>query len=197
LLAELQEKVGAKVDIINFATYTAPADSAFTELHDQAISASRTVTSRLDSLDAYAAVVPWFVATGELIGLIDVQLDAAEFDAAARELARRLLFIALAILALAALGGIAYGKWLARPLEVLQGAANRIGRGDFSVAVRAEGVSEIHSLALTMDEMRHNLVDLTATLRRREAEAGCWTCNRPKSLVDFAAMCCALKRLTV
>lgn len=171
LLAELQEKVGAKVDIINFATYTAPADSAFTELHDQAISASRTVTSRLDSLDAYAAVVPWFVATGELIGLIDVQLDAAEFDAAARELARRLLFIALAILALAALAGIAYGKWLARPLETLQGAADRIGRGDFSVAVRAEGVSEIKSLALTMDEMRHNLVDLTATLRRREAEA--------------------------
>jgi len=171
MLAELQEKVGAKVDIINFATYTAPADSAFTELHDQAISASRTVTSRLDSLDAYAAVVPWFVATGELIGLIDVQLDAAEFDAAARELARRLLFIALAILALAALAGIAYGKWLARPLEALQGAADRIGRGDFSVAVRAEGVSEIKSLALTMDEMRHNLVDLTATLRRRDAEA--------------------------
>jgi hypothetical protein len=47
LLAELQEKVGAKVDIINFATYTAPADSAFTELHDQAISASLCSCSAL------------------------------------------------------------------------------------------------------------------------------------------------------
>ncbi len=171
LLAELQEHVGATVNIINYATYTAPADDVFTELHDQAISSGRVVASRIDSLDVYAASVPWSAATGELIGLIDVQLDAAEFDASASELGRRLVIIALVIVGLAALGGIAYGQWLARPLEALQRAADRIGRGDFSVAVPAEGVSEIESLALTMDEMRHNLVDLTATLRRRDAEA--------------------------
>ena len=58
-----------------------------------------------------------------------------------------------------------------RPLKALRRAADRIGRGDFSVAVPLAGINEIESLALTMDEMRSNLVDLTAVLRRREAEA--------------------------
>src|SRR5690606_8196838 len=99
------------------------------------------------------------------------QIDASGFDASARALRRRLAFIALAVLALAALGGMLYGRWLARPLEALRNAADRMGRGDFSVAVPHSGISEIDSLATTMDEMRSNLVDLTAVLRRREAEA--------------------------
>ncbi len=171
LVADLQEQVDATVTVINYATYTAPPDNPFTELHSQTITSGKVTTRRLSDSDSYVAVVPWSASTGELIGLVDVQIGAAEFDAAARALGMRLAVISLLVLALAALGGMLYGRWLARPLEALRNAADRIGRGDFSVAVPTSGISEIGSLALTMDEMRSNLVDLTAVLRRREAEA--------------------------
>ncbi len=171
LLAGLQEQVGARVNVTNYTTYTAPPEDPLTDLHGEAISTGQLVTRRFERPDVYVATTPWSVSTGELVGLVDVQIDAAEFDAAARVLARRLAVIALVVLALAALGGVLYGRWLARPLEALRNAAGRIGRGDFSVAMPASGINEIGALALTMDEMRSNLVDLTAVLRRQEAEA--------------------------
>ena len=171
LLAGLQEQVGAAVTVTNYATYTAPPDDPLTELHGQAITTGHVVTRRLGNPDVYVATLPWSASTGELVGLVDVQIDAAGFDASARALGLRLAVIALVVLVLAALGGMLYGRWLARPLEALRNAADRIGRGDFSVAVPRSGISEIGSLATTMDEMRSNLVDLTAVLRRQEAEA--------------------------
>lgn len=171
VMAELEEQVGARLELINYATYTAPPEDPLTELHGEAIGSGQVVARRLQAPDVYVATVPWSASTGELVGLVDVQIDASGFDASARALRRRLAFIALAVLALAALGGMLYGRWLARPLEALRNAADRMGRGDFSVAVPHSGISEIDSLATTMDEMRSNLVDLTAVLRRREAEA--------------------------
>src|ERR1700689_4177755 len=67
--------------------------------------------------------------------------------------------------------GVLYGRWLARPVGALRELAERIGRGDFSTALPAVAPLEVGALARSMDEMRRNLVDLTDTLRRREAEA--------------------------
>jgi signal transduction histidine kinase len=64
-----------------------------------------------------------------------------------------------------------YGRWLARPVVALRDLAERIGRGDFSAAMPAVAPLEVGALARSMDAMRGNLVDLTETLRRREAEA--------------------------
>jgi len=171
LLAEISEQAGGPVRITSYATYTAPPEDPWTDLHSEAISGGAIVTRRLQEPDVYAASVPWAAVTGELVGLIDVELDAAESDAAVRGLAWRIGLIALAILAAATLGGLWYGQRLSRPLQSLRRAAESIGRGDFSVAMPASGISEIRSLATTMDEMRRNLVDLTAVLRRRDAEA--------------------------
>lgn len=171
LLLDMQEQIGATVSITNYATYAAPPDDPFTELHTEAISSNRPAVRRMEAANIYAATVPWIAVTGELVGLIDVEIGAAEFDAAVRALAWQLVVIAVVILGIAALGGVAYGHWLVRPLQILRTAADRIGRGDFSVAVPSVGISEIESLGLTMDEMRRNLVDLTATLRRRDAES--------------------------
>jgi signal transduction histidine kinase/HAMP domain-containing protein len=171
LLAAMGDQVGAVVRIVSFATYDAPPDEPFTELHSAAIASGRVATLRLPDPDVYAASVPWFAVTGELVGFIDVEIDAAAFDGVYRELALTLALIALVVVALAAAGGLVYGRWLARPIEALRAAADGIGRGDFSVAVPGSSITEIGSLAATMDEMRRNLVDLTAVLRRRDAEA--------------------------
>lgn len=171
VMAGLGEQLGAGLALVNYATYTAPPEDPLTELHGEAIGSGQVVARRLRDPDAYVATVPWSAGTGELVGLVDVRIDAGGFDASAGLLRRRLALIALGVLVLAALGGMLYGSWLARPLEALRNAADRIGRGDFSVAVPRSGISEIASLATTMDEMRSNLVDLTAVLRRREAEA--------------------------
>ena len=47
----------------------------------------------------------------------------------------------------------------------------QLGRGDFSTSIPVSGTPEVAALARTMEDMRRNLIDLTATLRRREAEA--------------------------
>src|SRR5882762_1744590 len=46
-----------------------------------------------------------------------------------------------------------------------------IGAGDFSASIPPGGAAEVGALARTMETMRRNLIDLTSTLRRREAEA--------------------------
>jgi signal transduction histidine kinase len=56
-------------------------------------------------------------------------------------------------------------------VKALTDAAVRLGQGDFSTSIPPGGAAEVGMLARTMEDMRRNLVDLTGTLRRREAEA--------------------------
>jgi signal transduction histidine kinase len=60
---------------------------------------------------------------------------------------------------------------IVRPLEALAESATRLGKGDFSASIPVSGGPETAALGRTLEDMRRNLVDLTATLRRREAEA--------------------------
>ena len=60
---------------------------------------------------------------------------------------------------------------VAGPVKLLTDAAVRLGQGDFSTSIPSRGAAEVGKLARTMEHMRRNLVDLTGTLRRREAEA--------------------------
>jgi signal transduction histidine kinase len=60
---------------------------------------------------------------------------------------------------------------MARPVRALTRAARRLGQGDFSTSIPVGGSAETTTLANTMEDMRRSLVELTAALRRREAEA--------------------------
>jgi signal transduction histidine kinase/HAMP domain-containing protein len=109
--------------------------------------------------------------TGEVVGLLDARLSGAEFLAATHSFDWVLGVTAIIVAAIAGLLGVLYGRWLARPVVALRELAERIGRGDFSAALPAVAPLEVGALARSMDQMRGNLVDLTDTLRRREAEA--------------------------
>lgn len=171
LLRAMAEQVGARVRIVNYATYVAPAEDPFTPLHSAALSDGQGSARRLREPDVYAATQIITAPTGEVIALLDVEIPAREFDQGVADFTRRLWGIAAVIAALAGLAGVLYGRWIARPVSALRDAAVRIGHGDFTPAVPPAGLKEIGSLAATMEDMRRNLVELTSTLRRREAEA--------------------------
>jgi signal transduction histidine kinase len=172
LLATLGTQVGAQLRIENFATYHAPAADPFTPLHSQALSGSGGATAGvLNHGQEYAASTVLAAQTGEVVGLLDASVDGAEFAAAIRRFDWILFWSALAVAAVAGVAGVFYGRWLAIPVVALRDVAERIGHGDFSTAMPAIAPRELAGLARSMDEMRSNLVDLTDTLRRREAEA--------------------------
>jgi signal transduction histidine kinase len=84
---------------------------------------------------------------------------------------RRLTLTTILLAALALGIALLLARRIGAPLQALAGSAERLGRGDFSASIPAEGTQEVAALAQTMDEMRRNLIELTSALRRREAEA--------------------------
>ncbi|MEP7010744.1 MAG: HAMP domain-containing protein [Acidobacteriota bacterium] len=114
-----------------------------------------------------------FAAAGHA-ATIETALPRGEVALSLHQLERRFLLLALGVAALAMLSGLLLGRRIARPIQALDRAATRIGRGDFSSpipeAARGE-TAEVGTLAATMEEMRRRLSHLTAELRRRQAEA--------------------------
>ena len=172
LLERLGQQVGAQLRAVNFATYHAPPDDDMTPLHTRALAnPGGAAAGKLPGSNQYAATIVLAAQTGEVVGLLDARLSGAEFVAATRSFDWILGTTAIIVAAIAGLLGVLYGRWLARPVVALRELAERIGRGDFSAALPAVAPLEVGALARSMDEMRRNLVDLTDTLRRREAEA--------------------------
>ena len=171
LARTLSDQVGAEVRLIDYRTYINGAVSAFTPLYAAALADGRSAVQRIDAQDAYASAVPVFAPSGEAIALIEALLPTSAVDTPARHFLRRLLLAALLLAALAVLAGVILGERVAGPVRALTAAATRLGAGDFSASIPPGGAAEVGALAHTMEDMRRNLIELTSTLRRREAEA--------------------------
>jgi signal transduction histidine kinase len=171
LAAVLSHRVGAEVKLIDYRLYTGGPVTAFTPLYAAALADGRSAVQRIDSQETYAASVPVFAGSGEAIALIEALLPVSAVDAATRPLIHKLVAVALALAAVAVLAGVVLAELVAAPVRALTGAAMRIGAGDFSVSIPPGGAAEVGALARTMEDMRRNLIDLTSTLRARDAEA--------------------------
>jgi signal transduction histidine kinase/HAMP domain-containing protein len=171
LAALMSRHVGLEVRLINYRTYTGAAVDDFTPLHSAALADGRSAVQRIGARDLYASSFPVFASTGEAIALIETRLPAADIDNSAQRLTRRLVITAIVLSLLAVVAGVIFGQLVAGPVEALTESAVRLGQGDFSTSIPPGGPAEVGSLARTMEDMRRNLVDLTGTLRRREAEA--------------------------
>jgi signal transduction histidine kinase len=171
LAKSLSAQVGAEVRLIDYRTYTNGAVSAFTPLYSAALADGHSAVQRIESQEVYAAVVPVFASSGEAIALIEALLPVSVADSSLGRLRRRLLVTALILAGLAVFAGVLLGERVAGPVRALTAAATRIGAGDFSVSIPPGGAAEVGALARTMEDMRRNLIELTSTLRRREAEA--------------------------
>jgi signal transduction histidine kinase len=171
LAGVMSKHVGLDVKLINYRAYTiAPVDD-FTPLHSAALADGRSAVQRIGPRDLYASSFPVFASTGEAIVLIETRLPAEDIDNSASRLTRRLVITAIVLSVLAVLAGVILGQLVAAPIEELNDAAVRLGQGDFSTSIPRGGPAEVGTLARTMEDMRRNLVDLTGTLRRQEAEA--------------------------
>ncbi len=171
LAASLSARAGVEIRLIDYRSFSDAPVGDFTALHSAGLADGRSAADRIDPQRLYAASVPVFASTGEAIALIEARLPTQESDNIVRQLVRRLLITAIVLAILAVAAGILMGQRVAGPVEALKEAAVRLGQGDFSTSIPVGGTAEVTQLATTMEDMRHNLVDLTDTLRRREAQA--------------------------
>jgi signal transduction histidine kinase len=171
LASVMTRHVGLEVQLINYRVYTSAPVDDFTPVHSAGLADGRSAVQRIGPRDLYASSIPVFAATGEAIVLIETRLPAEDIDNSARRLTRRLVITAIVLSLLAVLAGVILGQLVAAPVEALTESAVRLGQGDFSTSIPPGGPAEIGALARTMEDMRRNLVDLTGTLRRHEAEA--------------------------
>jgi signal transduction histidine kinase len=171
LASVMSNHVGLDVRLVNYREYTAAPVDDFTPLHSAGLADGRSAVQRIAQRDLYASSIPVFASTGEAIVLIETRLPAEDIDNSARRLTRRLVITAIVLSVLAVLAGVILGQLVAAPIGALNDAALRLGQGDFSTSIPPGGPAEVGALTRTMEDMRRNLVDLTGTLRRKEAEA--------------------------
>lgn len=164
-LATVGASVGARVALVGESGF---GDDSRGDLRARALREGEIVRSRDVREDAYVAIIP---LRPHAAGVLETTLPGAGVGAAMDELRRSLIVLALAVALAAALASVLLGHRLAAPLRALTGAAARIGRGDLETPVPRPRGTEIATLGATMEDMRRRLVDLTAELRRRRAEA--------------------------
>lgn len=169
--ATMTQHAGVQLRVRNYRQFQSGPEDAFSALHTAALADGRFAVTHLPQLGLYAASHPVFSSTGEGIALLETQLSTTEVEAEVSALQRRLLWLAAFFAAAALLAGLVLGRRVTEPAEALNAAAARLGQGDFAASIPRGGPAEIGQLAHTMDDMRRNLIDLTGTLRAREAEA--------------------------
>lgn len=152
-------------------TDRAGADAARAELRGEALRLGEPQAAWLRAAGEFLAVGPLTGPDGAALGVIEAALPDAEVQAATLGLRRTLLPMGLGLAALAALVNVLFGQRAARPLAALRSAAVRIGEGDLNTPVPALLDTDTSSLAVTLEEMRRRLLDLTANLQRQQAES--------------------------
>jgi len=171
LAAELAERVAMGLRFVPLTDWLDPADFDLGALHAEAIAGGQTVVERVRERGLYVSSTPVMATTGEGIALIEARLPESEVTGAVDRFIRRLGWLTSLLVSLALAAALLLARRIGQPLRSLAESAERLGRGDFSAAIPVAGTQEVAGLARTMDDMRRNLVDLTTTLRHREAEA--------------------------
>jgi signal transduction histidine kinase len=171
LATNLSQAAGLSIRLIDYRGFAAAPVDQLTSVHTAGLADGHYAVANIQPLDLFVASFPLFTNAGEAIALIEARLPAAQIDSEIRSLIDRLLVTALVLALLAVLAGAVLGQFVAGPVQDLTEAAVRLGQGDFSTSIPVGGTAEVGALARTMEDMRRNLVNLTGTLRRREAEA--------------------------
>lgn len=167
----LGKQAGQEIRLVDYRSFTEDPVNPFTPLYSAALNDGHSAVLRIESQHVYASSVPVFASTGEAIALIAALLPTATIEGSAGHLVRKLVVTALVLAALAVFAGVILSELVAGPVKALTESALRLGQGDFSTSIPPGGAAEVGALARTMEDMRRNLVELTGTLRQREAEA--------------------------
>ena len=170
LAARLTERTGVPIGIVDYASFE-PGEGPLAILNTDALSRGGAVAAYVGALDAYVASLPIAAATGEIIALLDARLPTDAVMGPVNRMTGRTLFVAIVIAALAIASAIYIGRYWISAVQGLTDAAERLGSGDLAASIPVGGGKELTLLGNTMELMRGNLVELTADLRRSQAEA--------------------------
>ncbi len=175
LAKTLSEQTGLTIRLVRLSNWLDNVEPDFKALHSMALSRAEIVADRIDERNLYASSTPLFASTGEGIALLEARLPASESDSVVAGFVRRLGWTVVFLSLLAMAGALLLARRIVRPLQSLAESAAQLGRGDFSASIPVSGGPETASLARTLEGMRRNLVDLTATLRgARQTHRHCW-----------------------
>ena len=172
LAVALSQQAGMPIRLVRLSNWLDNVEPDFKELHSTALARAESVARRIEPRDLYASSTPIFASTGEGIALLEARLPASESDSAVAGFVRRLGWTAFLLSVGAVAAALLLARRIVRPLQSVAESATRLGLGDFSASIPVEGGGpEVVALARTLEDMRRHLVELTATLRRREADA--------------------------
>jgi signal transduction histidine kinase len=171
LAAELSSEAGVEIRLLPVTAWLESVDPAYRDVHSIALAAGDIAVAPIPAKGGFAASLPVFASTGEAVLLIEARLPAEQAAGAVGSFVRRLVVITLLLAGAALIASLLLARRIGTPLQALATSAERLGQGDFSSSIPAQGTQEVEALARTMEDMRRNLMDLTATLRQREAEA--------------------------
>ena len=171
LAAELSKQVGVEIHLLPVTDWLELVEPAYRDMHSEALATGDIAVAPIPAREQFAASLPLFASTGEAIVLIEARLPAEQVAGAVSSFVRRLVLVTILLAAVALLVSLILARRIGAPLQALASSAARLGQGDFSSSIPAQGTQEVEALARTMEDMRRNLMDLTATLRHREAEA--------------------------
>jgi signal transduction histidine kinase len=171
LAMALGERVGMEVQLVRLSDWLDTVHPDVKELHSAALAEGTTVAQLVERQAAYVSSTPVVSVTGEGIALIEARLPSATVATALDRYLKRLGLVAAFLTALGLAASALLARWIGAPLKALSRSAVQLGRGDFSTSIPVSGTPEVAALARTLEEMRRNLIDVNATLRRREAEA--------------------------
>jgi signal transduction histidine kinase len=171
LAAELTRQVGMEIHLLPVTAYLEAVEPAYRDMHSEALATGEIAVEPIPARNQFAASLPLFASTGEAVLLIEARLPAEDVADAVSAFVRRLALVTVLLAVVALLVSLFLARRIGAPMQALASSANRLGQGDFSSSIPAQGTREIEALARTMEDMRRNLLDLTTTLRHREAEA--------------------------
>jgi signal transduction histidine kinase len=171
LAAELSRQVGLEIQLVPITAWLDSVDAEFRDVHSEALASGGIAVAEIVPRREFAASLPVFASTGEAILLIQARLPAEAGAGAVSSFVRRLALVSILLAGAALLASLLLARRIGAPIQALANYAERLGQGDFSSSIPAQGTQEVEALARTMDDMRRNLLDLTTTLRQNEAQA--------------------------
>jgi len=171
LARELSERVGLEIRPVPVTAWLEAAEADYRDVHAEALATGDIAVAPIPERRQFVASLPFYAPTGEAMLLVEARLPAEQAAGAVASFVRRLAIVTVLLAALALLASLVLARRIGTPMQALARSAERLGQGDFSSSIPAQGTQEVEALARTMEDMRRNLMDLTATLRRREAEA--------------------------
>jgi signal transduction histidine kinase len=169
--ADLSRQSGVGIRLLPVTAWLDSVDAAYRDVHSLALATGDIAVAEIPARGEFAASLPVFAPTGEAVLLIEAHLPPAAAAGAVSSFVRRLVLVSILLAGAALLASLLLARRIGAPIQALAHSAERLGQGDFSSSIPAQGTQEVEALARTMDDMRRNLLELTTTLRQSEAQA--------------------------